>query len=150
MKNRKAYGFIILAFALMLWIGYYNETWKDIWVEWMQGDTQGSKTERGAGVLFTNPKLWATTIMSIVYMLISVLTMGLMTKSRMWIGLSIGVYAMLMFASLSIYLIGTFSHQFFYWQSFAQDIKMLVQSPFVLGILLAAYHAWHYMQKDLK
>jgi hypothetical protein len=150
MKNRKAYGFVILAFALMLWIGYYNETWKDIWVVWMQGDTQGRDAVSAGGVLFTNPKLWATTIMSIVYMLISVLTMGLMTQSRMWIGLSIGVYAMLMFASLSIYLIGTFSHQFFYWQSFAQDIKMLVQSPFVLGILLAAYHAWQYIQKDLK
>jgi len=145
MKNRKAYGFVILAFALMLWIGYYNQSWKDIWVEWMQGDAQGRD-----GILFTNPKLWATTIMSVLYMLISVVTMGLMTQSRMWIGLSIGVYAMLMFASLSIYFIGTFSDQFFYWQSFAQDIKMLVQSPFVLGILLAAYHAWHYMQKELK
>jgi hypothetical protein len=137
-----------IGLGLMLWIGYYNQAWKDAWVIIWQSDGNAlSKTflMGSASKLFLHPKLWATSIMSVMYMAIGVGTIFLFTQSRLWTLITSGLYMGLMITSLLIYWFGTISEHSFAWQCLAQDIKMLIQSPFILGIMIAANQAWQYL-----
>ncbi len=148
MKRIKRIAIATLGLGLMLWIGYYNQAWKDTWViTWQSDGNVLSKTSPmgSASEFFQHPKLWATSIMSMIYMGIGVGTIFVLTQSKLWTLITSGLYMGLMITSLLIYWVGTTSEHFFAWQSLAQDIKMLIQSPFILGIMIAANQAWQYL-----
>lgn len=149
MKNfRLLYFFFGL--LLLIYIGIYKEIWLDHWAENLVQKFSGNKEQGSAEImdfLLNNRKFLATTLMSILYFAICSITIFLFSSSKFWTALSCSVYASLMCISLLVYLFGIKANEPQLWWKTAQDIKMLIQSPFILIILSGAFY-WFRQQKD--
>lgn len=135
---------------LLIYVGIYKEIWLDDWADYFVQRFSGNTAQSSAGVmdfLLNNRKFLATSLMSVLYLVISSLTIFLFSQSRFWTVLSLGVFGTLMFISLIIYLSGLSATQPELWWKTAQDIKMLIQSPFILIILSGSFY-WFRQQRD--
>jgi len=132
---------------LMTWIGYYKELWMEKLAEGMSQYISGYVSISGNGILdflLYNRKLTATSIISLLYLLINGLSLWFWTRSRFWVVTGISLNLFLMGLSLVIYLMGIYMDNSYHWFSTAQDIKMLLQSPLILAALAAGRIAFQY------
>lgn len=127
----------------MILLGYVKEDWLEQWAvtftSWV-----GGNTHQGAGsisdFLLFNRKLLATSLMSLVYLLLNLVFVAAITRSAFWVRLTGGLVSVLMVCSFLVYLIGIRASSPELWWKTAQDIKMLVQSPFPFLFILTVFY----------
>lgn len=141
--------YLILGLFLLILLGVYKEDWLELWAQWFVLQLSGNTEQGSTGAmdfLLNNRKFLATSLMSFIYLLLTSLSIWAFTQSRFWTLLSGGLVLILMTCSLFIYLLGLNATRAELWWKTAQDIKMLIQSPFLLTILSGAY-LWLKKQK---
>jgi hypothetical protein len=141
--------YLILGLSLLILLGIYKEDWLELWAQWFVQQLAGNTEQGSTGAmdfLLNNRKFLATSIMSFIYLALTSSGIWAFTQSRFWTFLSGGLVLILMTLSLIIYLLGLKAAQPELWWKTAQDIKMLIQSPFLLTILSGAY-LWLKKQK---
>lgn len=127
----------------MILLGYMKEDWLEHWAvsftRWA-----GGNTHQGAGsiseFLLFNRKLLATGLMSLIYLLLNLVFVGAITRSAFWVRVAGGLVSVLMVCSFVVYLTGIRSSSSELWWKTAQDIKMLVQSPFPFLFVLTVFY----------
>jgi hypothetical protein len=136
----------ITAFGLTLLIGlgFFKEDWLDELSLFFQTMMAGSLEQGGKGILdfmLNNRKLLATSCISGLYAAVTGALTYWLTRSIFWTGIAGFVYIALMVVSLLIYLAGILTSNSQQWWNTAQDIKMLLQSPFI-WVLISGIYNW--------
>jgi hypothetical protein len=138
--------------VLLIVIGFYKEEWLENMSSYFQSQWGGHTNPGGEGLLdflFKNRKLISTTCISGLYGVITLILTAILTHSRFWTLLSLGLYLGLMTISLVIYLAGIYAHHAQYWWNTAQDVKMLIQSPFIWALIAGTYN-WFYRKNNIE
>jgi len=141
--------YLISGLFLLILLGIYKEDWLESWAQWFILRLSGNTEQGSTGTidfLLNNRKFLATTLMSFIYLLLTSFSIWTFTQSKFWTLLCVGLILILMTCSLVIYLLGLNATRPELWWKTAQDIKMLIQSPFLLTILSGAY-LWLKKQK---
>lgn len=149
MRTLKAIHILLVGAGVgsMILLGYFKEDWLEQWAvsftSWV-----GGNTHQGAGsiseFLLFNRKLMATSLMSLVYLMLNLVFVWAITRSSFWVRLTAGLVGALMGASFGVYVAGIqVTHPELWWKT-AQDIKMLVQSPFPFLFVLIVFYWLHY------
>jgi hypothetical protein len=141
---------LIAGIIVLITLGIFKEDWLELWAQWLVLHLSGNTQQGSSGILdflLTNRKFLATSLMSLLYLTITSGSIWMYTRSKFWTSLSAGLIIFLMSLSLLIYLLGLKVGQTELWWKTAQDIKMLIQSPFILIILAGAY-LWLKQQKS--
>lgn len=136
-----AWLILLCGISGLIWLGYYKENLLDVWAEFLAEKFSGSVSQSAASAsdfMLHNRKLTATTAMSFMYLTLSSVCVWVFSGSRFWFITSVGIQLCLMGISLVVYITGLYAADAQIWWKTAQDIKMLIQSPFLLVVISGA------------